>query len=209
MNRCLNVRMKATLLAAMLGPLGVAQAALIDQGNTTLDTASGLTWLDLTESTFKAPSTVIANFGIGGLYAGYRYATEIELRSFFVNAGFGDSTSTNDLVKYNAAVKFQALVGITAAGGGSTLSNGYFGDADGIHFGYGALVTNPGLLGSYVTILPRNFVGDAPVEPTVGSWLVLSAVPEVTSLFMMVSGLGCVGLLLRSRRKSRQPGSDA
>jgi hypothetical protein len=75
-----------TALAAFL--LSVpSQAALVDLGNVTQDTNSGLSWLDATATAGMSYNDVSLQLGPGGAFEGYRYATLPELESFLVGAG--------------------------------------------------------------------------------------------------------------------------
>jgi hypothetical protein len=80
----------ATLSAALiLQPmlLTAAPLALIDEGQTTFDPNTGLRWLDITLSTNRTYNDVSSQFGVGGDYFGYRYATSEEVSILFQNAG--------------------------------------------------------------------------------------------------------------------------
>jgi len=57
------------------------RADIIDNGSFTTDTETGLDWLDVTESIDESYSDVIKQFGIGGKYEGYRYATAKEFNT--------------------------------------------------------------------------------------------------------------------------------
>lgn len=76
------------LLAGLLvlSPM-VADADLIDQGDRTLDTETGLEWLDVTLTQGVSYNDIIGGFG-GYVADGYRYATESELCELF--RAFGD-----------------------------------------------------------------------------------------------------------------------
>ena len=67
-----------------------AQAILIDNGSMTLDTGTGLEWLDLTESINRSFDNVSGQFGAGGDFAGWRHANFAIVSTLFVNAGFPD-----------------------------------------------------------------------------------------------------------------------
>jgi len=56
-------------------------------GNVTIDTDSGLAWLDLTLTTFMSMSDVSAQTQLGGALAGYRPATVSEVTTFWQHAG--------------------------------------------------------------------------------------------------------------------------
>ena len=61
-----------------LSTLFQANAAIIDNGSYTTDTESGLDWLDVTLSINRSYSDVSSQFGSGGDFEGWRYATGIE-----------------------------------------------------------------------------------------------------------------------------------
>ena len=76
--------MRRFLVLLLLLPLS-AIAALIDRGDSTLDTSSGLEWLDATKTAGLSYSQVVAGSG-GWLTSGWRYATGAELNTLVVNA---------------------------------------------------------------------------------------------------------------------------
>lgn len=57
-----------------------AGAAFIDYGSYLADTESGLEWLDVTASVGLSYDDVSANFGDGGLFPGWRYASTAEFQ---------------------------------------------------------------------------------------------------------------------------------
>ena len=63
------------------------EADFLDNDTYTTDTLSGLDWLDLTESTGLSHDQVSAQFGVGGLYEGWRYAETYEVYNLFYHAG--------------------------------------------------------------------------------------------------------------------------
>ncbi len=71
----------AITLAGALAFSGVALAAptdFIDHGHYTTDTNNGLDWLDVTISVNQSYNYVSSQFGSGGEYEGWRYATGVE-----------------------------------------------------------------------------------------------------------------------------------
>ncbi len=55
-------------------------------GSNSLDTATGLLWLDV-PLTYQMPRvTVLSQLGAGGLFEGYRYATSAEISQLWTNA---------------------------------------------------------------------------------------------------------------------------
>ncbi len=80
-----------------------AQAALFDQGNYSYDDVTELDWLELTESTNLSWGYVDTQFGSGGQFDGWRYASGAELEAMLTGMGgngtyIGWSTGNNDLV---------------------------------------------------------------------------------------------------------------
>jgi hypothetical protein len=82
----MKTRIITTALAGFL-LIVPSQAALIDLGNVTQDTTSGLSWLDATATAGMSYNDVTLQLGPGGAFEGYRYATLPELESFLVAAG--------------------------------------------------------------------------------------------------------------------------
>ncbi len=85
--------------SAFLGWSHIAAATMIDNGRSTTDTATGLTWLDLTKTQEADGSPmplsyVKSQFDPGGLFEGYRMATVEEVHTFMSNAGVQNSTTT-------------------------------------------------------------------------------------------------------------------
>jgi len=82
------MKLKALFSSAILSLILAqgATAALIDNGDITLDTSSGLSWLDLTESVGFTPSRVLAGDG-GFLEDGWSIATGAQVDYLFEQAG--------------------------------------------------------------------------------------------------------------------------
>jgi len=82
---------KSPLLSVVCACLLVAtfnaKAALIDNGQYTTDTASGLDWLDLTETDGMSFDAVAAQLGAGGLFEGWSFASSVQVTTLFNNAG--------------------------------------------------------------------------------------------------------------------------
>lgn len=55
----------------------------IDNDRTTIDTVTGLEWLDVTESLNLSYDDVAVEFNTGGMFEGYRYASTIETEELF------------------------------------------------------------------------------------------------------------------------------
>lgn len=70
------------LITGAIGSLSFASsAAIIDSGSFFTDTDTDLQWLDVTETVNRSYSDISAQFGTGGEYAGWRYATRNEFVS--------------------------------------------------------------------------------------------------------------------------------
>lgn len=80
-----------TLLVA--GWANVAGAALVDNGITTIDTNTGLEWLDITETNGLSYNEVLSSSYV--VSDGYRFASKTEIFELFANAG-GIGTDTTE-----------------------------------------------------------------------------------------------------------------
>lgn len=95
--RSKNNRPEAILgiaLAAIVLHTNCAQASLIDLDwnnpndvRITLDTMSGLEWLDLSATIGRSYDEVNLEVGPGGEFMGFRHATDVEVRNLWENAG--------------------------------------------------------------------------------------------------------------------------
>lgn len=80
----------ATLLILSLSAVTASKSIalpidFIDHGNYTTDTISDLDWLDVTETVGMSYNSVQAQFGSGGVYEGWRYATINDLTTMLSN----------------------------------------------------------------------------------------------------------------------------
>lgn len=84
-----NIAAGAAIAVAVLGfTASSGSAALIDNGSSTIDTSSGLEWLDVQLTTGQSYTSVLGDFG-GYISAGYRYANISDICSLF--GALGDS----------------------------------------------------------------------------------------------------------------------
>jgi len=74
-----------TCLIALSSP---SNAGIIDLGNITRDTETGLDWLDVTETRGLSFNDVVAQLSPDGAYEGWRYATYSELDELILNFGY-------------------------------------------------------------------------------------------------------------------------
>lgn len=80
--------MKKTILILLLGYIfsGSVNAAIMDNGTYATDTLTGLDWLDVTASMGRSYDDVASQFGLGGDFEGWRFATSAEFVTLMVNA---------------------------------------------------------------------------------------------------------------------------
>jgi hypothetical protein len=191
----------------------VAQAALISvdyaasgDGLITRDTATGLDWLDLTETAGLSYSGVLSTSFV--TMDGFRYATETEVGQLFTNAG-GSPTATVVFTSGNfePARLLLNLMGCTSFlftapcdGAGEDWSAAML--AGGIQAGIidAQYVDDTGILTTNWASLPDQNVS---LRADVGAFLVRSPtpVPEPASLSLLGLGLGVAGAAVRRRRK--------
>lgn len=94
--------MRKTLLAFALLVWGMhAHATIINQdwqtvgdANLLYDTDTGLRWLDLSMTAEVSHDAVVANLGPGGVYEGFRLATQSEVLTLWANAGITNTERT-------------------------------------------------------------------------------------------------------------------
>jgi hypothetical protein len=195
-----------------------AHAQLVDHGSTTYDTATGLEWLDLSASNGQSFKQVSAQFGAGGTFDGYRYATQAEVQNLMGNFGLpvGPYSTFNTSVAPQLA-SFDSLLGLNVAGIGDPYGFAALtGDAITGFGGYHPLMFmnpmsgNTALGNGTFTAVGDWLVSDAS-EVTVGysdkymsdglaHFLVRSTapIPEPSTWALMIGGLGLLGW--RARR---------
>ena len=197
--------MKTVLTGILfLGLASSANALLIEadyinsgDGLITVDTVTGLEWLDLTETDGMSFNMVEAELLVGGSLFGYRYATLGEVYQLWDNAGIntvglpnpagsGTSGPEPSIENYEPILIFQDFVGTTNVSDRLIDSIGLVSDFD------------PGTPGNHIIAMARrftsgNFSGTGLITATsgrdpniagtnVGSWLVKIDRPEVIGI---------------------------
>ncbi len=183
---------------------GQLQAALVSEtdatfgaNRVTLDTDTGLKWLDIDLTTNLSYNFVITQFGPGSAFEGYRFASADEVQGLFSNAGIpvvpgNDPSNTAPISDLIDLIGGTTVIGDFRAANGSTADVNSFGSQifhEIAHDGgtFGSVITNGSWPGS-------NFA------PNRGHWLVqASAVPEPSTFAALV--VMTTGLV--SRRKLR------
>ena len=215
------------IIGALLVGAGIlssfsARADLIDQGLTTRDTASGLEWLDLSQTSGYSFNEVVSNFGAGGLFAGYRFATTVETQGILAQIGLPIVAYTQypNGTLSAALAKFDALFGLNVAGLGPAYGfSAEVGDAIPGYAGYHEVYY--GFPMSLNTDLPLSEIDGAygnllisTREVTVGyasaykdhnlaHFLVrnVSAVPEPQAFALLLGGLLLTSAVVRRRSR--------
>ena len=189
-----------------------AQAVLIDNGNSTIDTETGLEWLDLTQSTNISVNDILG--GVGGFAgAGYIHATRSQISGFVSSLGdptpFFDSvifftqTSADPLAPANAT----ALVGFLGATDNGSLL-GFFDDGNlGLTTEQRIACINAPIEVCRSAINQTNHLisvrssADSDfASPQFGHWLNRTAsVPEPGTLALFGLGLAGIGVVRRKK----------
>lgn len=212
MRRACFVAMVCT--AVLVASAEQVQSALIDSGAVTSDTATGLEWLDVTQSQGLSYDSVSSQFGIGDAFESFRYATRAEVDQLFRNAGFGATDGIFRTADFTVAQDFMNLVGVTSASARGDAVLGITGDLIGSNSRQVFTVAfevppfqNPsagyaiGLDSAGSSLVLSN--QDASFR---GSWLVRQTaanIPEPTTLAIW-SVLGGIGLAVGHRRRRRK-----
>lgn len=197
----------AILVASICLLAGPCEAStLVDYGGYTVDTNSGLQWLDVSTTFHRSYNDVSANLtNTGDAVYGYRYATLDDLKTLASDAGLTSSLPCNPCGPSSALENLVNLLGPYTAGT-AQYAEGYTADAAsstqqwGADFYYDAA-------NNVFKAVPHNFAyTKTTVANNLGSFLVKSAVPTTplpSGLPLFVSGLGAMGLFgcFRKRKK--------
>ena len=181
-----------------------ANAAIVDMGNITRDTATGLDWLDLTETNGRSYNDISSKLGAGQEFDGWRYASVTEVQVLWSNLGMSNGTNesllTSDVI-YGAFVSSVNIIGNTA----NTVSDFYDYGAMGIT---GDTASDTEVFGAGISHwigndFTNNWAEDKSVLRTrqhniFGSYLVApSAVPVPAAGWLFMTAL--VGLVGKKR----------
>ena len=102
--------------------------AVFGNDSITIDPTSGLDWLDLTFSIGRSYADVGTQFGVGGEFEGWRYATQADLTVLFLSSAGITALGTETPASSNL-IALQDLLGLTGATGTLNVSNGWYEDS--------------------------------------------------------------------------------
>jgi hypothetical protein len=213
--------MKVAAALAAIAMSTSSHAMLVDHGATTLDTSTGLEWLDLTQSLGLSFSDVVRLQSDGGRLSGWQFATIAEVQAVVAQTGLPLAAAAH--VGQLDVSAFGSLFGLTATGGfqgivgGSTIP-----DAPDYHPVFWAYVSggvNTALatgdpeagadswVGRYVYNECFTGVADDVTDRETASFLVREAiapVPEPSTWATMLAGLLAAGAGLRRATGGRR-----
>jgi hypothetical protein len=196
--RCASVCTSLVFSSLLLISAGSVNAALVDNGNSLIDTDTNLEWLDLTQTKGWTVNQALASDFV--TVDGYAYATTAQVTTLFANAGFPLAPpSFNNPLNAPAAELLLAGLGCTSIICGTTGGTGRgWADAENT-FNYQPFYSKSTLGGSYA-IVSLGQAGEDVVNAESGVYLVrTSVVPVPAAAWLFGSGL--LGLIGISRRK--------
>lgn len=112
-------------LLVLSTPSHATLTGIVDHGTYLTDTTSGLDWLDVTASLNRSYSDISSQFGVGGDFEGWRYATAADFGALLANSGITSSiTPFNQrvvLTETEPSLRSEELISLL----GDTLNTGY------------------------------------------------------------------------------------
>lgn len=203
------------LLYPILSIAPTAQADLISlhdsvfgTDSVTLDTSTGLQWLDLNKSRSRRFDTVIAQSGIGGQFEGWRHATRAEIENlFYVSAAIpiGQHSPANQaLVELMNLLSSQSRQFV----GRVIFSSGFFDDSatgtDVHRVGYAELERFSQRIGNHFVRTSSSEIRDDWIlrDHSSGAHWLVRAVPEPTSNIIWLLAICLSSTRIRREKKS-------
>jgi hypothetical protein len=172
-------------------------------GSLTVDSLTGLQWLDLDLSTDISYNSMLTELGGGGFYAGYRYATASEVESLFISASVVDVNS-GSAANVAPAQNLITLLGATQSFRGTEEIFGITGSMTTTGAVSGMLdhSFNNGVAFYDVNAVSGPTYGLDYSAGSIGNWLVqTSEVPIPSAFILFSSALACLGMLKRKLRR--------
>jgi hypothetical protein len=186
-----------------------SRAALLDQGDTTLDTDTNLLWLDMSHSVGVSAQSILDGTDPGALAAaGWSFASLSQIASLLENAGMsGPFDGTQSPWNFASAASIVSLLGATY---GDSIQ-AFASEGPGEPFLYTPVVATCALCGVGGADLPGPAVPSSAFGAWMGSWLVMEApvaapVPEPETYAMLLAGLGLIGFVAHRRKRASAPG---
>ncbi|WP_294988567.1 PEP-CTERM sorting domain-containing protein [Sulfuritalea sp.] len=231
MKTCGTSQHFVALAAASLALCAPAGAAIIDASDHSYlsDTATGLDWLDVTTTAGMSFNYVSSQLGVGGQFAGWRYATGDEFNTL-ISSYSGVAIGAGNYVPVDMETdRIDGLLGLM----GSTLDYHYsvlfghsydqhwgYAEGQGLDFSYGLLADShslPGFQflgivydndevpGGDLTAAHATYFHISSAENHVGSFLVrdhvAAPIPEPETYALLLAGLGLLGFIRRRTGK--------
>ncbi|MEE9336552.1 MAG: VPLPA-CTERM sorting domain-containing protein [Methylococcaceae bacterium] len=220
------------ILLAQTATITTAQAArtdFFDHDTYTTDSISGLDWRDVTASVGRSYNDVSSQFGTGGDFEGWKYATGAQFNALVTNYTGTNIAPNNTSNVFHQEEKIDGLVSLL----GNTLDSHYlknyektwdayhgYAEGSGLDYTWGLLADSRNQSNSWLALLLDNDRQNSYRDysdshhstrrnnrhyDTAGSYLVrdtvpLTATPLPASVWLMISGvLGVVGLSRKNK----------
>jgi hypothetical protein len=169
-------------------------------GSNSLDTTTGLLWLDVPLTYQWGRSAVLSELGVGGLFEGYRYATSAEIGQLWTNA---DIPNPYNGTANSASSAYENLIAML----GHTTSASAIYAVLAMNSSLDQLVSFAMLRVTYDRGAPQGQLADPDtdqISTEFGSYLVkdTNVVPIPAALPLFAAGLVAMGLMGWRRRKA-------
>ena len=203
MNTFLRAACAAFALSLVI-PASVTRAeaaTLVDQGDTTFDTGTGLTWLDVNLTAALSYVTVDSTLlGAGQTYAGYRHATASEVSALLAGQGISQGITFGPNAETAAFLNLITLLGPTDSSPNIDSLFGFLADSPSAgNRNISFLYFDPN--GDQLVTVLAGTIPETQSSPSTGHFLVRDAeTPLPAALPLFAGGLGVITLLARRRK---------